>query len=240
MEHSNIPFTSRKRRQPFNYQLSNCIKSQGFVISRGKVASHYAWHIISPYSNLPLETLPTHRKTMENPSDIDIKTVIYQPAKSQQRTRPSRQYICPEPLWRQKPKWAATPTPGLILRERRPTFWKSKLSACLTAWTGSCAPEPPLCESTNTSKDHGLGLLKTWSEISSFHGWTFPVQVQPLSTRIRTDHPFGDSQNLGISNGPSGEDQKSGTWHNVASISLALPTKTPILSKKVKSCWWFE
>lgn len=41
-----------------------------------------------------------------------------------------------------------------------------------------------------------------------------------------------DSQNLGISNGPSGEDQKSGTWHNVASISLALPTKTPTPEQK--------
>lgn len=114
MEHSNIPFTSCKRRQPSIINVR--------IASNSKDCNQPRWsqatmHGISFLRTLTYPfTLPTHRKTMENPSVIDIKTVIYQPAKSQQRTRPSRQYICPEPLWRQKPKWAATPTPGLILR----------------------------------------------------------------------------------------------------------------------------
>lgn len=139
-------------------------------------------------------TLPTHRKTMENPSVMDIKTIIYQPAKSQQRTRPSRQYtLVTHPSWtslKTKTEMSCDTNTGPHLKESDGLGLRGAVQ------------EPPLCESTNTSKDHGCkSLLKTWSEISSFHGWKFPVQAQPLSTRIRMDcfhekwfSKFGDFQ----------------------------------------------
>ena len=88
------------------------------VISRGKVASHYAWHIISPYSNLPLYASYTQENHGKPFSYRHQNCNLPSRETSSEQGHPVNthlSHICPEPLWRQKPKWAATPTPGLIL-----------------------------------------------------------------------------------------------------------------------------